>query len=55
MQLASIGWALRRTALLLAILAVMVVFGAWLFYASIDSDEASAAGSLPASGGTAQR
>src|SRR5262249_27983314 len=48
LQLVSLGWALRRTALLLAIIAVMVVFGAWLFYASIDSDEASAAGAEPA-------
>jgi hypothetical protein len=43
-KLASIGWALRRVALWLAIIAVLVAFGAWLFYASIDVDEASAAG-----------
>jgi hypothetical protein len=38
---------LRRAALLLAIVAVMVTLGAWLFYASIDFDEASAAGTQP--------
>jgi hypothetical protein len=54
LQLVSLGWALRRTALLLAIIAVMVVFGAWLFYASIDSDEASAAGAEPSAERTVQ-
>jgi hypothetical protein len=48
-QLVSLGWALRRAALLLALVAVMVVVGVWLFYASIDADDASAAGSSPAS------
>jgi hypothetical protein len=38
----SLGWALRRTALWLAMMFAMVVVGAWLFYASIDPDEASA-------------
>jgi hypothetical protein len=37
-----VGWALRRTALWLAMMAAMVVVGAWLFYASIDPDEATA-------------
>jgi hypothetical protein len=41
-QLVSLGWALRRTALLLLMIFVMVVVGAWLFYAGIDPDEASA-------------
>jgi hypothetical protein len=41
-QLVSVGWAIRRTALWLAMLFVMVVMGAWLFYASIDPDEAAA-------------
>ena len=54
-QLASLGWALRRTALLLAIIAAMVVLGVWLFYASIDSDEASAAGAAPTSASVAPR
>jgi hypothetical protein len=46
---------LRRTALLLAIVAVMVALGAWLFYASIDFDEASAAGTQPAVESTGSR
>ena len=46
-QLPSVGWALRRTALGLLILSAMVVLGAWLFYASIDPDEASAGPSAP--------
>jgi hypothetical protein len=41
-QLVSLGWALRRTALLLLMIFVMVVVGAWLFYAGIDPDEAAA-------------
>ena len=51
-QLATLGWAVRRAALGLLILMVMVVLGAWLFYASIDMDEAAAAGS-PAAVGSA--
>lgn len=47
-QLPSLGWALRRTALLLAMLFVMVFVLGWLFYAGIDPDEASA-GSTAAS------
>ena len=46
-QLLSLGWALRRTALGLLILSAMVVLGAWLFYASIDPDEAAAGPSSP--------
>ena len=38
----SLGWALRRTALWLLMLSTMVAAGAWLFYASIDPDEAAA-------------
>ena len=41
-QMMSLGWALRRAALGLLMLLVMVVLGAWLLYASIDPDEASA-------------
>ncbi len=48
-QLATLGWALRRAALGLLILVVMVVLLAWLFYAGIDPDEA-AAGSPTQSG-----
>jgi hypothetical protein len=48
-QLVSLSWALRRAALLLALVAVMVVVGVWLFYASIDADDASAAGASPTS------
>jgi hypothetical protein len=52
-QLASIGWALRRTALWLLILFGMVTVGMWLFWASIDPDEAVAGGS-PAAATTAE-
>jgi hypothetical protein len=45
-QLASLGWALRRTALWLLMLFGMVTVGMWLFWASIDPDEA-VAGSAP--------
>jgi hypothetical protein len=38
----SLGWALRRAALLLVLLFVMVFVLGWLFYAGIDPDEASA-------------
>jgi hypothetical protein len=41
-QPVSVGWALRRTALWLLMLSTMVAAGAWLFYASIDPDEATA-------------
>lgn len=41
-QLVSLGWALRRTALWLLMLSVIVVAGAWLLYASIEPDEAAA-------------
>ena len=41
-QALSLGWALRRTALWLLMRSAMVVVGAWLFYASIDPDEATA-------------
>lgn len=46
-QLATLGWAVRRAALGFAILIVMVVLGAWLFYASIDIDEAAAGDNMP--------
>ena len=47
-QLASLGWALRRAAWGLLILLVTAVLVAWLLYASIDPEEASA--SPPAQG-----
>ena len=41
-QIATLGWALRRAAWGLLMLAVAVTLGAWLLYASIDPDEAAA-------------
>ena len=41
-QIVSLGWAVRRFALWLLMMSVMVVVGTWLFYASIDPDEATA-------------
>jgi hypothetical protein len=41
-QLATLGWALRRAALGLLILLVATMLGAWLFYASIEPDGATA-------------
>ena len=49
-QLATLGWALRRAALGLLMLLVIVTLGAWLLWASIDPDEASAAGGSEAVG-----
>jgi hypothetical protein len=43
-QLKTLGWALRRAALGLAILLVAAGLGAWLFYASIEPDGARAPG-----------
>ncbi len=37
-QLMTLGWALRRAALGLAILLTVAVLSAWLFYASIEPD-----------------
>ena len=37
-QIATLGWALRRAALGLFILALAVAMGAWLFNASIEGD-----------------
>jgi hypothetical protein len=37
-QLATLGWALRRAALGLAILLAAAAFSAWLLYASIEPD-----------------
>lgn len=48
-RLTSLGWALRRTALLLLMLFAMVVVLGWLFYAGIEPDEASAGPSATAS------
>ena len=48
-QLPTLSWALRRAAFGLLILVVMVVLAVWLFYASIDPDEAAA--SSPAQAG----
>ena len=44
-QIATLGWALRRAAWGLLLLAAAVTLGAWLLYASIDPDEAAAGGS----------
>jgi hypothetical protein len=44
---ATVGWALRRAALGLAMLLVMVMLAAWLLYTSIDPDEAAAAKASP--------
>jgi hypothetical protein len=41
-QQVSLGWAVRRALFGLAMLAGMVMLGAWLLYTSIDPDEASA-------------
>jgi hypothetical protein len=38
-QIATLGWALRRAALGVLILAVAVALGAWLFNASIEADD----------------
>jgi hypothetical protein len=54
-QLATLRWALRRSALLLAIIAAMVALGMWLFDTSVDSDEAVAVGSPPTSQSAAPR
>jgi len=43
-QVATLGWALRRAAWGLLVLAATVMLGAWLLYASIDPDEAAASG-----------
>jgi hypothetical protein len=53
-QIATLGWALRRAALMVAMLSAMVVVLMWLFYAGIDPDDAVAgspttAQSIPAS------
>ena len=45
-QLATLGWALRRAALGLLMLLVMVTLGAWLMYASIEPDD-TATGMAP--------
>jgi hypothetical protein len=42
-QVATLGWALRRAAIGLLMLIVVAMLGAWLLWASIDPDEASAA------------
>jgi len=47
-QIATLGWALRRAAWGLLLLAVAVTLGAWLLYASIDPDEAAAGGASEA-------
>jgi hypothetical protein len=46
-RLASAGWALRRAAMGLVMLLVMVMLAAWLLYTSIDADEASAGQASP--------
>jgi hypothetical protein len=49
-QIATLRWALRRAAWGLLVLAVTVMLGAWLLYASIDPDEAAASGASEAVG-----
>lgn len=41
---ASLGWALRRALLGFVAMMTIVMLSAWLLYASIDPDEAVAAG-----------
>jgi hypothetical protein len=43
-ELKTLGWALRRAALGLAILLTTAVLGAWLMYASIEPDGSPGAG-----------
>jgi len=54
-QVATLGWALRRAALGLLLLIVIVTLGAWLLWAGIDPDEASAAGAPGGGEVSAQR
>jgi hypothetical protein len=54
-QIATLGWALRRAALGFAMLFVIVSFGAWLLWASIDPDEAAASGIGSGEASDAQR
>jgi hypothetical protein len=42
-QVATLGWALRRAALGLAILFAAAALGAWLMHASIEQDPSSRA------------
>ena len=46
-QPASIGWALRRALFGFVVMMTVVMLSAWLLYASIDPDEAVAAGLVP--------
>jgi len=43
-QLMTLGWALRRAALGLAILLTVAVLSAWLLYASIEPDSSAGPG-----------
>lgn len=43
-QLMTLGWALRRAALGLAILLTVAVLSAWLLYASIEPDGSAGSG-----------
>ena len=53
-RLASLSWTLRRAALWLTLMIVMVVVGMWLFYASIEAEEPMpAAAAVPAAEGGA--
>jgi hypothetical protein len=54
-RIISLGWALRRAAFGLVLLLTLVMMGAWLLYASIDPDEATAAGSPAQSERAAQQ
>jgi hypothetical protein len=54
-QIATLGWALRRAAWGLLVLAVTVMLGAWLLDASIDPDEAAASAASEAVGSDAAK
>ena len=54
-QLATLGWALRRAGLGLLILLALIVLFVWLFYASIEPDEAAASPSAPSGYAAPQR
>ena len=54
-QIVSLGWALRRAALWFAILAAMVIVGAWLYDASIDRNEAASSTPLAAEAASSSR
>ena len=54
-QIATLGWALRRAALGILILAATVTLGAWLLYASIEPEETGAGPQAPSETSSPQR